>query len=95
MYIYVFHMSFTMNGYYFGIQHNRFFFVIGAHYVYCEVETELLYSYIVQMNIRLPRQINILQHSHFHKSCSVSCVRNVQNLLSCNNRAYSLHEHMW
>jgi len=50
--MYVFHMSRTLNSYYFRIQHNRLIFV---QYAYCEIETELLNT--VQTKVRLPREI--------------------------------------
>jgi hypothetical protein len=59
MCMYVFHMSRTINTYYFRIQHNRLIFEMEAQYVYCKIETELLNT--VQTNNRLPREItNIL-----------------------------------
>jgi hypothetical protein len=38
--MYVFHMSRTINSYYFRIQHNRLIFEMEAQYAYCEIETE-------------------------------------------------------
>jgi len=59
MCMYVFHMSRTINSYYFRIQHNRLIFEMEAQYVYCKIETELLNT--LQTNNRLPREItNIL-----------------------------------
>jgi hypothetical protein len=53
--MYVFHVSRTINNYYFRIQHNRLIFEMEARYVYCEIEAELLNT--VQTNVRLPSEI--------------------------------------